>query len=108
MNKYINAKKLYDRQRELESDAEAELMKAAEEGDTNKFDYWKTVKALRDFFCWDILAAMIAEEKNETIIDVSEFMEENEEWLNKEFVDSSRQVTLMDLIEDYFIKREKM
>ena len=108
MNKYINAKKLYDRQRELESDAESNLLKAAEAGDEKEFEYWKTVKALRDFFCWDILAAMITEEKNKSVIDTADFMEENKDWLDKEFEDTIYQVTLRDLIDDYFTKREKI
>ena len=106
MNKYINAKALYDRQRELESDAESNLLKAAEAGNEKEFEYWKTVKALRDFFCWDILASMIAEEKNKSVIDTADFMEENKDWLDKEFEDTIYQVTLRDLIDDYFTKRE--
>lgn len=108
MIKYINAKALYDRQRELEADAESNLLKAAEAGNEKEFEYWKTAKAMRDFFCWDILAAMIAEEKNKSVIDIVDFMEENKDWLDKEFEDTIYQVTLRDLIDDYFTKREKI
>ena len=106
--KYIDAKALYDRQRELEADAESNLLKAAEAGNEKEFEYWKTAKALRGFFCMDILAFILMEEKNKSVIDTVDFMDENKDWLDKEFEDSEYQVTLRDLINDYFTKREKL